>query len=320
MKPTIVLCSALNLGPLLLQPVDIGPPPGKLVDIGGRRLHVNCTGTGGPTVVLEAGASAFAIDFSLVQPEIARTNRVCSYDRSGYGWSDPGGSQDAGVEVDLHTALQAAGEKPPYVLLGASRGGFYVRLYAARYPDEVVGMVLVDPAHEDRLYTMFEGTPVEIVSLSAEQLRSTIENRSVPIPRRAPQTGSPFDRLPRALYDRRVELDRRLIASRPATMSYEERIKLVEEERVMLATLRDLGKRQEHPLGDRPLIVLTRGVDSDQDLRDARDRLSRISANSRHSVVAGAGHEIHLFEPSAVIKAVQDVLAAATKKIRLAAA
>ena len=71
------------------QQVDIGPPPGRLVDVGGRKLHVNCSGSGSPTVVLEAGGSSFAIDWSLVQSDVARTHRVCAYDRAGSGWSDP---------------------------------------------------------------------------------------------------------------------------------------------------------------------------------------------------------------------------------------
>jgi pimeloyl-ACP methyl ester carboxylesterase len=125
--------------PLLTQSVDLGSPPGRLVDIGGRKIHMICTGNGSPTVILEAGASAFAIDWTLVQGELARTNRVCSYDRAGSGFSDPAtGGPGGGVIADLHAALQAAGEKPPYVMVGASMGGIYVRLYQAQYPDEVV--------------------------------------------------------------------------------------------------------------------------------------------------------------------------------------
>ena len=112
------LASASPGGVLLAQSADIGPPPGRLVDLGGRMLHLYCTGAGQPTVILEAGASAFAIDWSLVQPELARTNRVCAYDRSGHGWSEPGGARDERVEVDLHTILETAGERPPYELVG----------------------------------------------------------------------------------------------------------------------------------------------------------------------------------------------------------
>src|SRR5687767_11067489 len=127
------------------QQIDIGPPPGRLVDVGGgRRLHVNCTGSGSPTVVLEAGASSFAIDWSLVQPEVAKSTRVCSYDRAGSGWSDARPNVDTPRRVidDLRAALQTAGEKPPYVMVGASRGGFFVRLFTATHPADVVGLVL----------------------------------------------------------------------------------------------------------------------------------------------------------------------------------
>src|SRR6185503_7396802 len=139
-----------------------GPPPGRLVDVGGRKLHVNCAGSGSPTVVLEAGASSFALDWSLVQPEIARTQRVCSYDRAGSGWSDPRPDVEtpARIAADLHAALAAAGERPPYVLVGHSAGGLYVRLYQLEHPNEVVGLVLVDPATEDRLFTLFQGRAV----------------------------------------------------------------------------------------------------------------------------------------------------------------
>src|SRR5256885_6056539 len=135
---------------VLSQQVDIGPAPGRLVDIGGRKLHLDCRGSGPPTVILEAGASAFALDWSLVQPEIAPTNRACSYDRAGSGWSDPRGEVDTPARIvgDLHSLLATAGEKPPFVMVGASFGAVYARIYQLDYPDDVVGLVLIDPATE----------------------------------------------------------------------------------------------------------------------------------------------------------------------------
>src|SRR5688500_1603646 len=129
MNRLLSLCAWLCASTLLAaQTIDIGPAPGRLVDIGGRKLHVNCSGSGSPTVVLEAGASSFAIDWSLVQPEVANSTRVCSYDRAGSGWSDARPNVDTPPRVieDLRIALQTAGEKPPYVMVGASRGGFFV--------------------------------------------------------------------------------------------------------------------------------------------------------------------------------------------------
>src|SRR5688572_24958117 len=97
------------------QQRELPPAPGRLVDVGGRRLHVMCSGQGAPTVVLEAGASSFAIDWTLVQRELSRTSRVCSYDRAGMGWSDSSTTSTRATDTrDLHNLLRAAGERPPY--------------------------------------------------------------------------------------------------------------------------------------------------------------------------------------------------------------
>lgn len=128
------------------------PAPGKFLDVGGHRLHLWCTGAGSPAVVLEAGLGGSALQWSRVQPEIARTTRVCSYDRAGMGWSDLGPNPRSAAQIvsELHTLLQAAHVTAPYVLTGHSSGGLYIRLYASTYPTDVVGMVLVDAAHEDQ--------------------------------------------------------------------------------------------------------------------------------------------------------------------------
>jgi pimeloyl-ACP methyl ester carboxylesterase len=287
------------------------------VDIGGRRLHLLCSGTGGPTVVLEAGASAFAIDWTLVQRELATTHRVCSYDRAGSGFSDAPASGAPTVERDLHELLRIAGETPPFVLVGASRGGLYVRSYQADYPNEVVGLVLVDPATEDRLFTYFNGKAVTIASLTAEQWRTTFPQRPVAIPKRRPQTGPPFDALPRDVYDLRIKLDERLIASVPDTVSAEFIATVQEGDRALLSKLMTLRARQQHQLGDLPLVVLTRGLDSPPDLQSNHAGLTTLSTNSRHSVVSGSGHEIHLFRPTIVVQAITDVLTAVRDKSRL---
>src|SRR5262245_3211505 len=120
------------------------PPPGQLVNVGGYRLHLYCAGEGSPTVVLEAVSGGLAIDWAWVQPEGARTTRVCTYDRAGRGWSEPGPAPRDARQLarELHTLLRNAAVPGPYVLAGHSAGGLFAREYAAQYPDEVVGLVL----------------------------------------------------------------------------------------------------------------------------------------------------------------------------------
>jgi pimeloyl-ACP methyl ester carboxylesterase len=122
-----------------------------MVSIGDRALFISCNGSGTPTVILEAGLGADQSSWAQVQPALAAKTRVCSYDRAGLGQSD--GAQtprtSAEVVVDLHALLSAAQIAPPYVLVGHSFGALHARLYTARYPDEVHGLVLLDPVHED---------------------------------------------------------------------------------------------------------------------------------------------------------------------------
>ncbi len=128
-------------------------PPGKRIDIGGYCLHIQTAGEGPITVVLDAGMTFPSLDWSLVQPKIASFTRVCSYDRAGLGWSDPSPYPRTAEQIvtELHTLLKKAKIPKPYLLVGHSMGGIHMRLFAARYPEEVVGLVLVDASHEAML-------------------------------------------------------------------------------------------------------------------------------------------------------------------------
>jgi pimeloyl-ACP methyl ester carboxylesterase len=128
------------------------PPPGQLVDVGGYKLHISCSGTGSPTVILEAGLANPSSIWGWIQPEVAKSTRVCAYDRAGVGWSDPGPEPRDAQQIvrELHTLLSNAHIPGPYILVGHSYGGKYVRVYAAAYPSDVAGMVLVDAGHPDQ--------------------------------------------------------------------------------------------------------------------------------------------------------------------------
>jgi pimeloyl-ACP methyl ester carboxylesterase len=125
------------------------PPPGRLIDIGGRKLHWYCTGKGTPTVILIAGGGAFSIDWALVQPKVAVSTRICSYDRAGLGWSDPGPAEDTVEQTvsDLHALLHASGEHEPYVLVVASIAGIFIQAYQRVFPTDVAALVFTNSSN-----------------------------------------------------------------------------------------------------------------------------------------------------------------------------
>jgi pimeloyl-ACP methyl ester carboxylesterase len=121
--------------------------PGRLVDVGGHQLHLYCVGSGSPTVVLEAPATAMSSAWAWVQPDVQKTTRVCSYDRAGLGWSEAGDAPftPQAVPAELHELLQRAGEHPPYVMAGAELGAAFASLYASKYPDDTAALVVIAP-------------------------------------------------------------------------------------------------------------------------------------------------------------------------------
>src|SRR3954454_14683779 len=120
--------------------------PGQLIDVGGHRLYIECTGSGSPTVVLQAGLGASSSSWASIAPNVAASTRVCAYDRAGHGRSEEAAGPQDGIALatDLHTLLDRAGENGPYVMVAHSSGGPYVRVFATQYPDEIAGMVLLD--------------------------------------------------------------------------------------------------------------------------------------------------------------------------------
>lgn len=130
--------------------MSIPAPIGKLVDVGGHRLHIRTLGEGSPTVVFEAGGASWSLDWHPVQTEVAKFTATCSYDRAGFGWSDPGPRPRTSAQIvqELHTALDRAEIEKPFVLVGASFGGHTARLFAKHFPAEVAGVILLDARHE----------------------------------------------------------------------------------------------------------------------------------------------------------------------------
>ncbi len=311
------------------------PPPGKLVDVGGWRLHLHCTGearAAQPTVVLEAGLGDFSVEWGLVQPGVAEFARVCSYDRAGDGWSDLGPHPRTFRQIvyELHTLLEKAGVKPPLVLVGHSYGGWLVRLYAATYPADVAGMVLVEAGADNprrlmpdgklvRAADLVTGRPVPAVK-AANPLRVSDIPPGILRQMRAGMAEAvqhandpPRDRLPADARRMRSWALGQVGHIAAAVNPFE-----AEE----LAALRAERAKSEHPLGDRPLIVLTRGI-SEKDGPDGeafaaehrRDHaaLATLARNGKLVVAARSGHHVQLDEPELVIKSIREVLAAVRK-------
>jgi pimeloyl-ACP methyl ester carboxylesterase len=139
------------------------PAPGRTVDVGGHRMHINCTGSGSPVLVLEAGGQNDSTIWRGVQPALSKTTTVCSYDRAGTGWSDtqPGPRDADHVAAELHQLLVQAGIKGPIILMAHSIGGLFIRDYAAHYPADVAGIVFVDSStpFQDRNPALVRATP-----------------------------------------------------------------------------------------------------------------------------------------------------------------
>jgi pimeloyl-ACP methyl ester carboxylesterase len=309
-------------------------PPGKLVDIGGRRLHINCTGKGAPTVVMEAGAGDFSFDWGLVQPQVARFTRVCSYDRAGYAWSDPGPTPRTlrQIAFELHTGLLKAGIEGPYILVGHSLGGAIVRTYVSQYPKEVVGMALVDSVHEEGLIGITDRTTKENKIVRWRELsrgrqippiQTEMPNpKSSSDPQQARASSSaqtkveaPFDKLP----ERSQQIRLWAISQphyHPARFS---EFDFFPEE---LDSLYSEREKSKIPLGAMPLIVLTSTIsqygtaDEQTRARLSEDRkrlqaeLPSLSSNGKQIVAEKSGHHIQLDEPGLVVDAIQQVVKA----------
>jgi pimeloyl-ACP methyl ester carboxylesterase len=282
------------------------PPPGRMVDVGGYSLHIQCAGTGSPTVVLDAGLGGTSLDWNLVQTTIGQTTRVCAYDRAGLGWSDPGPAPRTPAQIagELHTLLGNAGIAGPYVLVGHSLGGKNVRLFTLQHPDEVVGMVLVDARSE---YVDEHTSPAEAAAF--QQAMAAQENmygltRALGLMRLvgASQWGPPA-----------IPAETRQAMALFASGQRGRDTTIAEA----LQRAADDSKLQAAPaLGERPLIVLAAGQNMEQTpyWPEAQRRQAALSTNGRLIVVTGSGHYIQLEHPTLVIDAVQQVVAQARSK------
>lgn len=295
------------------------PLPGKLVDIGGRRIQIDCRGSGSPVVVFEAGGGLWgSLNWAKVQDGVARTTRACSYSRAGILWSDPatGPRNAATIAADLHATLKAAGEHAPFVLVGHSLGGIYTIAYTERFGGEVAGLVLVDPSHPDqtRRAEAITHRPFKYLPTAAALFPHLVWTGLPRLMLNNPPDGAPQDIRDKAWYA-------------PAAFSVDEAVREAQEIEVSFAQV-----KAAHDLGARPLYVLTamapysRAALAEMNLtpdegrkfklawKTLQDEETSWSRQSQHLLVPDSGHLIIYDKPDVVVHAVASVVESVREK------
>jgi pimeloyl-ACP methyl ester carboxylesterase len=270
------------------------PPPGQLVDVGGYRLHINCTGTGSPTVVIEAGLGDWSTGWDVVQQGVARTTRVCTYDRAGWGWSEAGPlPRDAAqFAKELHTLLQNANVPGPYVMVGHSLGGFAVRIFVHEYASEVAGVVLIDSMNPKQ------------VTQSPNDMQSQSNSQSQPfsLPAMLARFGivrllaRPLGIMPSVPFDEKAYFSRLV---RPQSAQT-----LTNESQNMPAS--SVEASAVKTFGDLPVMVLTAKLNKIPGWQEWQTELLQLSSNSQQ-LFAESDHNIQFEEPEAAVAAILQI-------------
>lgn len=263
------------------------PPPGNLIDVDGFKMHIHCEGTGSPTVILEAMSGGTSTYWGWIQPVIQKETRVCVYDRAGFGWSesDPESPTLARTVHNLHALLGNANIEGPYVLVGHSLGGVYVRQFATDYPDEVAGVMLLDEANPQQF--------VKYPELFAEgdnfinMLNGIKFLNHVGVGHLFFALGGKMD------FSELPEPQRSQMEAIWSTPQYfgAQGVELVAGHEIWADALDLKG------LGDLPLMVVSRGLNLDYEWNKYQADLANLSTNSMHITVEGANHGALVFNP-----------------------
>ncbi len=288
-------------------------PPGKMVDVGGYQLHIHCAGEGGPTVVLEAGMASSSLDWALVQPEIAKFTKVCSYDRAGMGWSQesPNPRTSTHMVEELHTLLKNAQVPGPYILVGHSFGGINIRLYANRYPDEVFGLVLVDSSHE----LQNKKFPPHPKSTLSEKFADALENFLIPFgygrvrAKKEKEFLNPFPENIREMYVAKIGTTKFFRTWHQEMLNLEESLQELENVNSFL--------------GNKPLIVITAGKPVDLGTEFEKENVGLLkevfeianalqkelvtkSTKGKQLIAEKSDHLIPWYQPEIIVEAVRE--------------
>jgi len=293
---TTVGCASKSVYSQDKMQISIDSPPGQYVHTGARQMHINCSGHGKTTVVLESGLGSTSLDWLLVQEKIAAHTRVCSYDRSGYGWSDRSSSVRvvSTMAKDLDRLLLMAGEKPPFMIVGHSFGGLIAQYFADEFAQKTAAVVLVDSTHP-------------------EQFR-VFDNAGIPTPQ-APNGGMFFVRnfasVPDALPEQLKPLATQLAAQRKSVEA------LYNELRTLRRNAELVQRKVSSPLPVKSYVIsrASRVKPGSEDKKKLRETVWRdlqqdlaLRNETALSVANTSDHFVHLAEPDAVVEIILQAL------------
>ena len=278
--------------------------PGESVRVGGRRVHVHCTGAGDTTVLLVSGFPRFSFHYDLVQSDLATTTRVCAYDKAGDAWTDPVPEFSAdGLLAELDGVVRHVSRSKPLILVGHSFGGILARAYYGMHPDRVRGLVLVDTPHPDMIRMPVGGVSKKMYELTEEDMQTAAEmarkNNMKPMPPNDGKIAPPFDRLPANLH-----------ASHLWAMDKAAKAMGGIDPLVVLKVQSGLAKRIKDQRFTVPTIVITRAKTADEmnPWIDSQKLLADAASQGKLVRAAGSGHDIQLEQPQVITAAVRELL------------
>jgi pimeloyl-ACP methyl ester carboxylesterase len=286
-------------------------PPGRLIDVGGYRLHAQIAGQGAPVVVMDSGLTGNSIAYAAVLPRVARFTRGCAFDRAGYPWSDPAPAHlprtSVQIVAEMRAMLQNAGLEKPYVLVGASFGGINILTYALRHPDEVAGLVFADSSHPE-MFERVPGVPSPGQTRQGLRLFATLARWGLTkwlAPLLARGVAHGWSNLPPEAY-----AAQKLLFERPEYFEIAAREAEAGVENFAGA------RAPRGALGDLPLVVLTgaaqwvdgRPTPMKKAMLALREEMRALSSRGQHVVVEKSGHAITVDQPGAVVNAIRQVV------------
>jgi pimeloyl-ACP methyl ester carboxylesterase len=265
--------------------------PGQLINIGSHRLHINCVGEGSPSVIIDSGLGGFSLEWFKIQNNLSKDVRICSYDRAGYGWSDPGPRPrtTARITRELSTLLAEAKIPGPYLLVGHSFGGYNIRYFASEYPELVAGLVFIDSSHPEQF--------------------NTEEFKRVEPPRIMKHKNSVRIRLIRPIIADNYPHEKKRMAYRLMS-TIKSKSTLINESDFMEVSAKQVAVRSQRAPYTFPVVIITRGkrVWPHNEMGDRREQqwsnlqndLENLGIKTDHFMAYESGHVIHLDQPNLV--------------------